>query len=564
VSDYSDTIPVTGHTILVVDLDIKNLELYELNILINDQKINTYNQNEIKFHAEQLGQGFHPLKVQVTTTSGSGSLADVYNLEGLYAEFYYTLYVDIDPPHSLKIIDFSNENGMLKINWERYNRINFSSYILYKFYNNTNSSGIQLFASTNQNTTEYLDNSFIGGECYYAVAVVSSQGVKIVGDKFRVYDNYARLKDIKKVDLPDSIDDSVYELSWSKTDYYNNFYKYKLSSYYEILNAEVFDINTTSVRVYDLPFGRNIPFILTTFPAQHYGTATDTLNFNFGEPTFEYNSVTHNPHNGNTYYIHQPYLSILSSNGTVSSFENVYIPYSVFSKDKIYMSTIDALEIHNNVGFQLEEKIPVSLFYQSHKRGGFKDLISVSDNGIFVAAVGESSNNDSVIVYNTISKKVIGSVFRSYSNNRNFRITPNGKHVILDNILYEIESDNLVEKLSINKSGWQQYSGFAGNTALFTIDYSVYPACVKIYSLMSYQLDEEFYINATALFGDKIPFESKILVYDTNTPPNITIYLVDLLDQKSKKLCKAFEARYFLSQDTLYSSFGYKVNLNDL
>ena len=78
---------------------------------------------------ENLKTGTYELKIQFTSTSGTGSLADKKGIETVEVWRKWVLVIDVDPPPT-PVIQTSKQNGFLKVSWTPYLKKNFKNYVL--------------------------------------------------------------------------------------------------------------------------------------------------------------------------------------------------------------------------------------------------------------------------------------------------------------------------------------------------------------------------------------------------------------------------------------------------
>lgn len=116
--------------------------------------------------------GYEILTLQVYVKSGTGSLADMLNVEKIVFERSWVLSLDTTPPEDIFITSIGPDNGSLKIEWTPYTRANFSRFQITKI----RANGIESYVIDDQNSNYFYDSSYVGGETLYRVSIVTQNG----------------------------------------------------------------------------------------------------------------------------------------------------------------------------------------------------------------------------------------------------------------------------------------------------------------------------------------------------------------------------------------------------
>lgn len=119
-----------------------------------------------------IGTGVHKLRLELLTSSGSGSLADKMLLEytTLYKEV--VLIIDADPP-APRILSVKAEAGTLMLHWNAFTEWSFANYMIIKY---TSWNGVDYFIAkiaeiNDPQITEWSDEGFVGGYAGYEIQV---------------------------------------------------------------------------------------------------------------------------------------------------------------------------------------------------------------------------------------------------------------------------------------------------------------------------------------------------------------------------------------------------------
>ncbi|GAB5536315.1 MAG: hypothetical protein Rubg2KO_25640 [Rubricoccaceae bacterium] len=116
------------------------------------------------------------LKLAAYASSGTGSLADVYGEERIAAEIMRPVVIDNAPPETVAVQSLAPENGRLTLRWERYPRVNFSGYRIYR--SAPDGSNRRLLATiSDRDSTAWGDPTYIGGDAArYDIELVAGDG----------------------------------------------------------------------------------------------------------------------------------------------------------------------------------------------------------------------------------------------------------------------------------------------------------------------------------------------------------------------------------------------------
>ncbi len=203
----------------------------------------TTNNGEFDIKESALNEGVHTLEVILNTKTGSGSIADRLNSEVLSLSKKWVLVAD----YSEKKVNYTVENGYLKVYWDKYKNLDIKRYIV----NNSNKD----------ENAFYTDSVYYGAEKTYTVKVEKNNGDIINWGSFFIKRN------IPQPELKVS-DDNEYYLTWNKSPYYNAVkYVYRFYNEEEDYYATTGEINgSDTIYTTDLYFNDSFMFSLYTIP----------------------------------------------------------------------------------------------------------------------------------------------------------------------------------------------------------------------------------------------------------------------------------------------------------
>ena len=203
--------------------------------------------------------------MKITTNTNTGSLADLLEGEALIFQQNWDVILDGEAPNPVEITKIVNENGTLKLEWEKYTRINFEKYILYRKFGKINDSAeFRVLATyTDPNQLSFFDHSYIGGNATYWVVVKGS--------------DQTSLHTKKEINYPlpapavSWVEGDSARFVWRKNAFYNAVKKVELSfaEPYPVSNTVVFsteNMNDTTVVIDQIRFGNYEKYTLSTHP----------------------------------------------------------------------------------------------------------------------------------------------------------------------------------------------------------------------------------------------------------------------------------------------------------
>lgn len=265
-----------------------DLKLLSVRVFVDDLELMNYSAVSGVFQLDNMSysNGEHKLDVVVTTHSGTGSLADLLNAEGFIFTRSWNFFVDNAAPNPVNITSIFNDNGLLKIEWDQYTRINFQKYEVFKVLNNGSDLSLGIISSADHNF--FYDSAFIGGTVSYKVRVFSLQERAAEG-------TVTTFADEIPVISARSLKGSLVELSWNKCRYNKAFKNYTISPYGKPTQT-ISDVNTTSIAGDYGILGETVKFWLATnaqIPTFN-SYVFSNIDFAIGQPFMKFNKLYKN------------------------------------------------------------------------------------------------------------------------------------------------------------------------------------------------------------------------------------------------------------------------------
>jgi hypothetical protein len=158
--DNNDTIFVFQPSVFKFNLTVKDVVLKKVDVLLGSNVIATTTTPSGTFSIANgnLKTGIFELRIQFTSNSGTGSLADKTGQEELTIWRKWVVNIDVSPPPK-PILSAAKTNGFLTITWPPFNKKNFKNYQLFirRGYEETRTY-------TDRRRNFYVDSSYVGGE----------------------------------------------------------------------------------------------------------------------------------------------------------------------------------------------------------------------------------------------------------------------------------------------------------------------------------------------------------------------------------------------------------------
>lgn len=249
----NDTLYVYQPTSLRYDLSTKSGKILDVTVRYDGTTVQSDASafGTIRLDGALLTTGVHNLRIEVTTTSGSGSLADLAGAEGFQVWKSLTVIIDVNPPPT-PVPVFSTENGLLKISWTPFPGKNFLRYTVTVY--DSRHGGSSVIDITDPAQASYVNPLYFGGyPIEYTVATHTFMHVVQSNPKTRS-DNFAMTGSY-------SYADSTVTLAWDVADFPGAFKNYTILEN-GVPRESLVDVNTNTltIRPTYLVFGYAVSF----------------------------------------------------------------------------------------------------------------------------------------------------------------------------------------------------------------------------------------------------------------------------------------------------------------
>lgn len=235
-------------------LDGKNLIAVKV-YLDNNYLSSYYNPSDIiDFDSRKYTDGNHTVKLELFTTTNTGSLADIAGAEAYVLTKQYNIQIFNAAITTPQITSMQVINNALRIKWDKYEGPGFQKYVLVAY----NQVITEIY---DQDVIEIEDPAFVGGNCDRAIRTsVCNETFESTHKPF----NYAQTNFTSAT----VNDQNQVELTWQKNIFTNAFgsYKIKRASTVNEYLAEISDINTLNFIDIDPLFGSEIRYEIMSYP----------------------------------------------------------------------------------------------------------------------------------------------------------------------------------------------------------------------------------------------------------------------------------------------------------
>lgn len=172
ITDFNYSISGTTNKILAVEISIGVKVIHEY--LADNQQTFSFS-----FDPVTLPDGNYNLNIKIISSTGSGSIAERFGVEGYLYDLDWPVIIDKAIPEGSYNIAFEkvhNPEG-LKLSWLKFNHANFVKYIIYRQYRLIQQEPIPIAEITDPNLSYYIDNSFWEGQdVSYFVRIITPYG----------------------------------------------------------------------------------------------------------------------------------------------------------------------------------------------------------------------------------------------------------------------------------------------------------------------------------------------------------------------------------------------------
>jgi hypothetical protein len=458
-NNSGDTISVFQSTLLHYTADVGAREIYEIVVYFDNTVITSFSQHEAAFYlsSQNYPDGQYALRIEMFTSSGTHSLADVMRSEKIKVVREWVAYIDRTPPQPVQFTRIDVVDGTLRLEWDRYKQHNFQAYELRKYRYSPYWGTYTLCwtaSITDQRVITTNDYTFMGGEVRYEIQILAGdQSSPPSQEDFAyVYNPAITYTWLNQQEV---------QVTWRKAPLYKNFTMYSATVF-----GQPFEyFNYTSINDTAFVFQPNVNFgSIRSAVLNVHGASTDEINaqrsttdISVGKlfPSFYGKEISYNTSLDKYFaiqYVQEPNFNLVRINGsTLEAEQTLPAQHGAMGISEngqyLYLQTDNGLS-------RLD---PLTFDELGHyNTTGYR--VAVSNNNL----VGLSRIDGSSLIKmpeNTIVKS---------STNQRIALSPSGKYILMGSELFEWDGTELVLQGTIDVDGF--YFGiFKGDEKLILV-----------------------------------------------------------------------------------------------
>lgn len=519
-----------------------SLKCYNVKVFVDTTTISDKDEGFGSFtlNSKDYADGHYTLTLVATTSSGSGSLADIVGAEGFLFSFSWDLVVDKSPPTAVQITDMYNDDGLLKIEWGKYDKGNFGWYEVIKTV--FSSSGIPYSSSIGNVydiTQNYFhDNTYLGGKAQYEVRVVTPL-YKAATSEAKIYiDETISLQ-------AEWLEEDLVKLSWTKIKYHKALKELRIyQNYMTVFTTYSADTNYFVGHIGI--FGDDTYYHMEIFDqeATHWGKKYAEIHHNIGIPILSHKAFIMNNVNASVYlatasklYKFNTETRLLEDSVAVP---DPYTEFVVSPNDDILIASDPARKINPD---NLSVSQPLDVYC--------KNLGSLTYD-----SKGIAKKNTEWTLYDFANSEVVSTFTGEFLYYKNF-ITGDGKYLFVQNITNlscsKIENGQLIKQWEMLVSSFSLIPGEPDKFIILkdkkcevrSVETNQVLSSFDVYSYWIYGVDAT---SKTVLFGLSIP-DDRMVIYKYETGQKVK----DFAYKNWSKL------NYF--RGSIYSANGFELPL---
>ena len=545
----SDSVYYIGkHSYFVCEGLSDEVRVYNIRVYVDDSIVADINDPRCMFfiNGENYTEGHHVLTIVATTSSGSGSLADILSSEGFLFTFKWDLIVDHSPPTgAVQITNIFNDDGILRIEWEKYKHPNFKYYELFKTvidkYGNSHRNFLGVVFDQSQNY--FPDESYIGGKAIYEVVV----GTPF--DQTAISDTASFIDDEISMNI-EWLGEDLLRFSWPSLKYPKAFNSRSI----EIGNKLIYyskSVDTNSVTLHAGIIGKksSVTFVIETkSPTAYFRYQYYSINeYCLGLPMMKFNSFFKNNVNKSVY---------LATNDKLYRFDtevrelmdsvllaDSYDQFVLSPDNKILVSTRSTRKYNPD---QLSDNQKIDVLYP--------DLGSISNNSLGIA-----KQVLNYVLYDFLNLKAI-SAFPEITYGQDIFITEDSKFFLQSQNgnhrlgCYKIENGLWIEYWVLPMNSYSLIPGEPEKVMLINNN------ICEIRNIETKQVLKSFDVVANTIYGVD-PTTETVMLLMPYPGGGLNIYNYHT-GELLRTMQSSYDSRLYYYRSAIYSSDGTIVPLN--
>jgi WD40 repeat protein len=229
-NDYNDTIVIGWLTDFRYNINSNN-KVFSVKIIFCEKTLvhnvaGSYQSVNFSINASLYNNGTYPLHVEIVTGSGSGSIADKLDAEGLVYELDWPVKIDKTLPYSSScVLKATHSKKAIELSWAAFDHPNFRSYSIYRTINAL-VSPVQIAVITDPFITSFSDTTYWEGERNYYHLRINSPAGYAYGNEVAVNDTLTGIE-------AEWCKDGTVKVRWDKVENIESFGGYYVYSYFD-------------------------------------------------------------------------------------------------------------------------------------------------------------------------------------------------------------------------------------------------------------------------------------------------------------------------------------------
>lgn len=521
-----------------------NRKLYFINVFIDNVKVaeNDASQKFFAVDVDKYSDGYHKLTIVATTGSGSGSLADFLGAEGFVFSFSWDLYIDKTNPYAVQITKIFNQNGILKIEWDKFHKLQFESYEVIKTTIESNfiEHSTSIASINNRDHNYWFDSAYFGGLATYKIVLHTPSGVVEESREMGVNDSC-------KIHA-EWINEDLVKIYWDRCKYTVAFKQYQVYQNDQLVYSTN-NIDSTFFIKHIGIIGESTKYELKILGSDKVNTVLllSETHQSIGLPFPQYSGFFVNNANA-SFYLKTDWKLYSYNSDTRKAMDSVNLPYSYFPflvspSGNVLVCVNPTLKYNQD---NLRQTQPFNMFCYN--------VASLTNDGL-----GLTYTNSEWILYDFVNMKVV-STYTGPSWDMFSYITEDGKFVFWDDyratalVCHKLESGQLVKKW---ENPQQSFSLIPGEPdKIMLLNNSV----CEIRNIETNQILNSFNTESYKILG--VDALNKIVVLEKYTNTGKIVVFNYQTGQKVKEYGASFQYNLNYFRGSIYTTNGFEIPLS--
>ena len=553
----TDSMAVWDDVRFEYELNSTTKDYKKMSVFLNDTIPLEYyesltNKYIIQFNTNGYQNGFYKISIILVLPAGTGSLADILGNEVKIAEFAWIIHIDNSEASAIEINNIYEENGRLKIEWNRCSNANFKKYIIFA---HSDLLGGHTTEIVDKNTTAWCDSNYIGGSAKYTIQL-EYKDKKIQGPQKEYYSPFIKFKQVET-------GTHDIKITWEKPTFYSNFKKYlliKVDSNYDIDTlAEITDVDKCQYTYSNDTFGKSYDLYIVVNSYTHYQWFEKSTSW-YGREIPQYLKIEYNVPN-NSYYMQSNAVIYRLDPDNLETLASISYPNHIWYFDispdgkLLYSFYRNHFANFNPIDLAIEGSYNLDDYY----KGIIAFMPTVLNNNsiygkTYINSITQNINAG-IICLNMTSPNPSKIGIDSGTDLYDFTISDNGLYVMLNNELFKIYPSG--SKRYLAEFDYRHFAFFElGQKCVYTNNRQII-----IYNTQTLEILSSFTFSDDIITPNVDPVSGYLGVKSVSKNLYYVIDLTtgDLIYQQ--KINNQYYIDYLLLNNKLFSNQGYSMDI---